>query len=292
MEYAFIEARINEYKLRDVTPHIPWTEDEIVREAAQVREKGAAILHYHARLPDGSPNNAVEDNARIIRRVHEETGMLVHVTLGFYSNDEAPERRIGNIMELCADPLTSPDIVPIDPASVNLESYDRASGTVTNAGNIYINSTETNMRQARIFSELDRTVQFFCWGVTSVRRGAMLMELGLVKNPPYFVFHLTGGRNISCNLPTRLGMDSMLEAMPADGKTPWAVACGESDLFSLAPHICEKGGHFCIGLGDHFYTEYGLPTNAWLIEKLAGVIRDNGREVASPEKTREILGMK
>lgn len=289
MEYTFIEARINEYKMRDANPNVPWTEDEIVAEAVRVREKGATVLHYHARCPDGSPNNLVRDNGRIIKRVHENTGMLIHITLGFYSNDEAPEQRIQNVIELCSDPATRPEIAAIDPGTLNLESYDAVAKKVYDADNIYVNSTATNMKQAKVFSDLDLTVQFFCWGPSFVRRGAMLMDLGLIKNQPYFVYHLTGGRNISCNMPTKLGIDSMREAMPPDGNVPWAVAGGECNLFELAPYICKSGGHFCIGLGDHSYAEYGQPTNAELVEKLANVIQENGRQVASLEKTREIL---
>ena len=40
-----IEARINEYAMRDDNPHVPWTPDEIAETAARCREAGASIVH-------------------------------------------------------------------------------------------------------------------------------------------------------------------------------------------------------------------------------------------------------
>ncbi len=50
-----IEARVNEYMMRDANPNVPWTPDEIARAAAEAREAGASIVNYHARNADGSP---------------------------------------------------------------------------------------------------------------------------------------------------------------------------------------------------------------------------------------------
>lgn len=288
----FIEARINEYVMRDRNPNIPWLEDEIVQDAVRCREKGASILHYHARNADGSPNNDIEANARVIRKIRKNTDIVIHVTLGFGSNDETPKRRIDNIVALCSEPTGRPDIVPIDPGTLNLECYDAAAGKVENADKIYLNTTATNMMAAEAFSRLDLTVQFFCWGQTFVRRGRMLMDLGLVKRRPYFVFHLTSGTNISSNLPTELSIRSLLEAMPGDKNVPWAVACGGCDLFRLIPFIARSGGHLEIGLGDYTYPELGTPTNAQLVERAAAMAVENGREIATVAETRELMGMR
>ena len=57
---VIIELRCNEYAMRDANPHVPWTPEEIARDAAEAREAGAAILHYHAREPEtGAPSNDV-----------------------------------------------------------------------------------------------------------------------------------------------------------------------------------------------------------------------------------------
>ena len=67
-----IEARVNEYAMRDQNPHVPWKAEEIADTAARCREAGASILHFHARAHDGSPLQTVDENAEIIRRVRSK----------------------------------------------------------------------------------------------------------------------------------------------------------------------------------------------------------------------------
>jgi len=44
MKKMILEARINEYAMRDENPHVPWTADEIAETAARCREAGASIV--------------------------------------------------------------------------------------------------------------------------------------------------------------------------------------------------------------------------------------------------------
>lgn len=283
-----IEARINEYISKDKNPNIPYSVDEIVREAVKVQEAGATVLHMHARTDSGQPDNSLETNAKLIRAIRENTDLYIHSTLGFYSNDDTPADRINNVKKLC-ELGCGPDIVPIDVGSCNLESYDKETGTVSDI-DIYENHTDTILFSAKEFSRLNVNVQFFCWGVSFVRRAAMLMELGLIKRPAHFVFHLTGGKNISCNPPTRLGLESMLEVLP--GAAPWSVAVGGTNMFdSILPYALERGGNISIGLGDYTYPEFRQPDNAELVRRLCYEIEKSGRAVASREQTGKILGL-
>lgn len=286
---CIIEARINEYISKEKNQNIPYSIDEIVRTAVRVQEAGATVLHMHARTDFGDADNSVETNAKLIRAIRENTDLFIHSTLGFYTNDESPEKRVENIRRLCQDLGCGPNIVPIDVGSCNLEYYDRAARTVSNI-DMYENHTDAILYMAREFSKLNVNVQFFCWGVTFVRRAAMLMELGLIKNQPHFVFHLTGGTNISCNPPTKLGLDSMLEVMPEG--SPWGIAVGGTSMFdTILPYALERGGNVSIGLGDYTYPEFGAVTNEELIRKTVAAIEKNGRSVASRDETKVLLGL-
>lgn len=284
-----IEARINEYILRDRNPNIPYTVDEIVRDAVSVQEAGATVLHMHARTDLGAPDNSIEKNAQLISAIRANTDLFIHSTLGFYSNDDTPQNRIDNVYRLCEELHCGPDIVPIDVGSCNLEYYDRQNGIVSSM-DMYENHTDTILLYAKEFSKLDVNVQFFCWGVSFVRRAAMLMELGLIRRQPHFVFHLTGGTNISCNPPTQLGLDSMLEVTPAG--LPWSIAVGGVSMFdTILPYALQKGGNVSIGLGDYWYPELGAPSNAELVRMVCREIEKSGRVPACREQTKEILAL-
>ena len=46
-----------------------------------------------------------------------------------------------------------------------------------------------------------------------------------------------------------------------------------------------------IGLGDYTYRELGLPTNADVIRRVGEIARDLGREIATPQEAKQILGL-
>ncbi len=92
MKKVIIEARVNEYAMRDMNPNVPWTVQELVDEAQRVREAGASIMHFHARTAAGEPNNHAEVYAEIIEKVREKTDILLLPTLGFNSNDKDSSR--------------------------------------------------------------------------------------------------------------------------------------------------------------------------------------------------------
>jgi 3-keto-5-aminohexanoate cleavage enzyme len=61
----------------------------------------------------------------------------------------------------------------------------------------------------------------------------------------------------------------------------------------MAVHAILMGGHVRVGLEDNIYFKKGeLATNAGLIERIVKISRILGREIATPDEAREILGLK
>jgi len=53
------------------------------------------------------------------------------------------------------------------------------------------------------------------------------------------------------------------------------------------------GGHVRVGLEDNIYYSKGvLASNAMLVERVARLAKEFGREIATPDEAREILGLK
>jgi 3-keto-5-aminohexanoate cleavage enzyme len=144
-----LEARINEYAMRDENPHVPWTADEIAESAARCREAGALIVHFHARKAEGSPLRGIDALRRDhpqdpvqVRRAHPPDSRLV-------SNDGDPAARIESITTIGQDPVTKPDMVPVDTGSTNLDTYDPETRTFGHADRVYISRTDTLQHYAR-----------------------------------------------------------------------------------------------------------------------------------------------
>jgi uncharacterized protein (DUF849 family) len=286
-----LEARINEYAMRDPNPHVPWTADEIAETAARCRAEGAAIVHFHARGGDGSPLHTVEAYAKIIRKIRSKSDILVHPTLGWFSNDHDPAGRIECVTTLATDPATKPDIAPIDTGSTNLEEYDPAARTFAHADRVYINRTDTLELYAREFRRSGIKPQIVCWSVGFMRRAFALMDMGLVPEPAYFLLNMTDGQYLTGHPGTPEGLQAHLQFLPSGRRIEWVANIVGGNLLDLAEMAARRGGHLAPGIGDYPYVELGCPSNEEVVRMAARTVRAAGRELAKPEDVREWLCM-
>lgn len=286
-----IEARINEYAMRQDNPHVPWTPDEIAETAARCREAGASIVHFHARKPDGSPEHSVQVYAEIIRKIRAKSDILIHPTLGWFSNDEDPIARTTCVTTLAKDPATKPDFAPIDTGTINLDAYDPATQTFSHADRVYKNRTDTLERYARDFRAAGIKPIMVCWSVGFVRRAAALIDMGLVEEPTYFLMNMTDGHWITGHPGTAAGLESLTRFLPEGRRLEWASNVVGGDLLKLTTLSAECGGHIAPGIGDYPYRELGSPSNEAVVSMAVAMARKAGREVASVQDTRELLGL-
>ena len=62
-------------------------------------------------------------------------------------------------------------------------------------------------------------------------------------------------------------------------------------MLNLLEMAAQQGGHVAPGIGDYPYVELGCPSNEEVVRMAARTVRAAGRELASPDDVREILGM-
>jgi uncharacterized protein (DUF849 family) len=290
MKKLIIEVRINEYAMRDGNANVPWTADDIGRDAAAIREAGASILHFHARNGDGSPAHRTEDYAAAIKAIRRNSDLLVHPTLGQITVS-GQEQRIAHIVELAKDPALKPDIVAIDTGSANIDIYDSAKRSFRTSNKVYVNSHETLQMFCQRFAEIGVHAIASAWNGPFLRTAGALMEMGLMREPAYVLLvHCEGGL-LGGHPATSDGLRSFLSHMPRGKQVEWTVCCKHGNLFPVAMQAIAEGGHVAIGIGDYDYPELGAPTNADLVREIVRMARLVGREVATPAEAREILSL-
>ncbi len=285
-----IEARVNEYMMRDDNPNVPWTPDEIAEAAAGAREAGASIVHYHARNADGSPCHDAATYAETIRKIRGACDVLVHPTLGqvTITGDEA---RLSHIAGVADDPALKPDIAPIDIGSTNVDVYDAQAKAYRTDDLSYVNTIGT----LRFFAERLRALGvkpvIVSWTIPFTRTLEAFLDMGLVDEPVYLLFALSDSGYLGGHPGTVRGLMAHLDFLPRNRRIEWSVNNKVGNLFGPAAAAIEMGGHVAVGLGDYAYTELGAPTNADVVREVARLARAMGREVATPDDTREMLGM-
>lgn len=292
MRKLIIEARVNEFMLREQgNPNVPYTPEEIAREAAACREAGASILHFHARKADGAPEHDAASYAETVRRIRATSDILVHPTLGYVTLDDGPERRLAHILEMAKDSATGPHFAPADMGSVNVDRYNEQARRFETTNLIYKNSTETLTYFTREIRAAGLKPYLVSWNIGFTRYIEAFMTMGLIDEPAFVCFCLTDNTWLGGHPGTLKGLQAHLDFLPRDKAVEWTVVNFGGNLFALAGAIIQLGGHISIGLGDYTYRELGQPTNAELVRRIATLARELGREIATPEEAKAILGM-
>jgi 3-keto-5-aminohexanoate cleavage enzyme len=292
MRKLIIEARVNEFMMREQgNPNVPYEPDEIARDAAACREAGAAIVHFHARKPDGAPEHDPASYAETVRLIRRSSDILVHPTLGYVTLDDSAERRLAHILAMAKDPATGPHFAPADMGSVNVDRYNEQARRFETTNLIYKNSTATLTYFTEEIRRAGLKPYLVSWTIGFTRYVDAFMDMGLIDGPAFLCFCLTDNTWLGGHPGTLKGLQAHLDFLPRDRDVEWTVVNFGGNLFGLAGAVIQLGGHLSIGLGDYTYGELGQPTNAELVRRIAALARDLGREVATPEEAKAILGM-
>jgi len=281
MKKLIIEVRMNEAAQKVDNPNVPYTPDEIVTDALDCAEAGAAIVHFHGRNADGSETSDPEVYRQIVSGIRAESDVLVHPTLGQFFGGAGPDQRMAHI-EALAEMGLAPDMAPLDTGSNNIDVFDWASSEFVGDGQVYVN-TGANLRyMAGRLREWGVRPQLCSWSIPNLRLAGAFLAAGLVPAPAFVTLVLSGGNGV-------MGLRAYLDNMP-DEAMEWSVLCGGKEVFDLMPTILREGGHVSAGLGDTTYASLGQPTNADIVRKLVAIAQEHGREIATPEEARKMLG--
>ena len=84
----------------------------------------------------------------------------------------------------------------------------------------------------------------------------------------------------------------LVDEMP-EGSHWQVIAIGRSEIWDLHRRCVELDGNVRTGLEDTFYLPNGdkAKNNGQLIEALSRIVRDVGKEIASPSEARTMLGL-
>ncbi len=84
----------------------------------------------------------------------------------------------------------------------------------------------------------------------------------------------------------------LVDELP-EGAEWQTIAIGRQEVWEVHRKTAELGGHMRSGLEDTFYLPDGskAANNGELIDALVKTVRETGREIASIEETRRIMGV-
>jgi len=264
---------------REQCPAIPYTPREIGEEAARAAGEGAAIVHIHARTPEGGPDWSVETFSAIFAEVRSRTDTIVNFSTGAVGIPK--EERIAHISEL------RPEMAALNMGSMNYAIYSEKKKAFHH-DHVFANP----FRDIQFFLESMNTAgvrpEMECFDAGHIGNTRPLIDMG-VLGPPYqfsLIMGVLGGIPAS----TRT-LVNQVESLPAGAH--WQVIGIGLRQWPLVAAAITLGGNVRVGLEDNFYLEEGrmAKSNGELVAKAARLCRELGSEVASPAEARRHLGL-
>ncbi len=255
---------------KEHNPAVPYTVEEIANEAYGAYKAGASIIHLHVRYDDGTPTQDVERFRECFEAIRAKCpDVIIQPSTGGavgMSNDERLQ------------PITlMPEMATLDCGTCNFGGDD-----------IFVN-TENMIKdfgEKMIARGIKPEVEVFDKGMIDMAN--RLCKKGYIKAPMHFDFVMGVNGGISGE-PRDLVF--MKESIP-QGST-WTVAGVGRYEFPMAVMGILMGGHVRVGFEDNVYLSKGVlaKSNAELVEKVVRLAKEFGREIATPDEAREILGL-
>ena len=259
---------------RRENPYLPLTPDEISGDCARCCRRGAAIVHLHAREPDGSPSCRIEIYREIVRKVRGAApdAIVCVSTTGRHFKSFAERAQVLDL---------EGDLKP-DMASLTLGSMNFATQASVNEPSM-IRALAERMAERGIVPELE----VFELGMIDYAK--FLIERGVLRPPFYFNLLLGSLGTLSA---TALNLALLVQALPP-GST-WAAAGIGRFQFPANALAVAMDGHVRVGLEDSLYMDQGKlepASNLALVERIVRLAEATGRAVATPDQARAIIGL-
>ncbi len=272
MEKLIITAAICGAEVtKEQNPNVPYTVEEIVSEAKKSYEAGAAIIHLHVREDDGTPTQSAARFKECIDAIKAVCpDVIIQPSTGGATGMSSEER--------------------LQPVTLNPEMATLDCGTCNFGGDEIFVNTENMIIE---FSEkmIERNIKPECevFDKSMIDMAVRLSNKGHIQKPLHFNFVMGVNGGIS---GTARDLLFLRESIPADSTfTVSGVGRCQLDLNVMAIVL---GGHVRVGFEDNLYLTKGkkADSSADFVKRIVDIATIYGREIATPDEARKILGIK
>jgi 3-keto-5-aminohexanoate cleavage enzyme len=254
---------------RAQSPHVPYTPAEIARAAVDAGRAGAAVVHLHARWPDGRPSQDPRHFREIVDRIRGAgSDVVVQVSTGGAVGMSLDER-LGSLVD------------GAEMGTLNLGTMNFGDGVFLNPRPDIV-TVAGRLRARGLVPECE----VYDAGMLETLR--WLVARGHLA-PPYhvqLVLGVPGGM-----AATERNLRFLVEGL-APGEAWSAAGVGRAQL-PMAELAVALGGHVRVGLEDNLYLSKGVLARGSeeLVSHAVSLARRAGREPATPAEARVILGV-
>ena len=249
-------------------PGLDLSPEGIAGEVVRAHNAGANAVHLHVWDEHGQPTLHLDAFRRTLRLVRERCDILIEGSTGGVNELSPADRSVCLQCEI--------EMASLNPGSIN---YD---------GGVYVNSPADIAYWAQEMHRRGIKPDVAIFDVAMVANTMALVERGWIEPPVLFSFVLGQAGALPA---TARNLVYLAETIPAG--SPWCVAGHGGHDLRLSVLSMAMGGHARAGFEDNPAYRPGelAASNAQLIERVVRLGRELGREPATPDEARAMLGL-
>ena len=263
---------------KENNPNVPMTPQEIADDVYACWKAGAAVAHLHMRDDEG---NGTMDTAKF-----EETVNLIHT--------KYPD------CDIVLNLTTSGDIHADDEIRVahvkklkpEMASYDCGSMNWLNSG-LFLNTPKFLTDCGLLFQELGVKPEIEAFDPGMIGNAAYYIKKGVLKTPVHFQFCMGCANGIAGSMKNLIFMKETADELVGKGNYTWSCFGVVHSAMEMLYGAVALGGNIRVGMEDNVMYAKGqlAESNVQFIERAVRVIKEYGKEVATPDEARQILGL-
>jgi len=262
--------------MRKINPNLPEQPEQQAAQAYDCYNEGATIVHLHARDKEGNPTGSKD----VFRSIHEQIRKKCNIII---------QDSTGGGMGVSIEQRTECLEAQPEMASLNMGSLVRTWGK--QKGTAWVNTRDdieafvTRMNQFGIKPEME------VYGLAMFREVYNLVEKGLVQKP-YYIDLILGMAYQGAHEADPRYFSTYLQYLPPDSIfNSLGVGTAQAAVATLG---MINGGCCRVGMEDNLYYKKGelVKNNAQLVARIVRIARELGKEPATPDEGRQILGLK
>lgn len=263
-------------------PAIPASWDELIESAVAARVAGASIVHFHG--PHDSEGKIIADRwGQLAEAIRKRCDVLID-----FGQAGAPWEQRKPLLQLGTG---KPDFFAVSLTNHDYRRHDPERGDF----DVYYSHTREELETyARGCAEFGVKPHWEIWNPGALWNFDYLAQQGLIAKP-YWLELLFGTPGGTWAPPTMEEINLRINSLPADSvysvtARGTAGPIGQTRMLTL---VIIKGGHVRLGPQDIPYYAEGVParSNAQLVERIVRIATDLGREIATPDDARRMLGL-
>lgn len=261
---------------KENNPAGPMTPEEIAEDVYACWKAGAAVAHLHMRDDEGNGTMDKEKFKKTVEliRAHKDCDIVLNLTTSgdLHATDETRQAHLREIKP-------------------EMASYDCGSMNWLNSG-LFLNTPAFLEELGATMQEYNVKPEIEAFDPGMIANAAYYVKKGVLKTPLHFQFCMGCANGIPGSVKNLVFMKETMDQL-CPGSTWSCFGVGHSAMEIMYAAIA-MGGHIRVGMEDNVMFAKGqlAESNVQFVERAKNAIELFGRQAATPDEARQILGLK